>query len=934
MPLPVFLTICLIATLLLAAATAHAQFSVFGKNKVQYTDFEWQALKGEHFDLYFYPDEEDLARHALAMAEESYTDLATFFGHEVRRRIPLIIYASHQHFEQTNVIPFFLPEGVAGLTELLKGRVLIPFSGSYSQFRTVLHHELVHVFQLSIQSSLYRQHFNRGMAYPPLWLTEGTADYLSGRMMPQGEMVLSDLVIAGRLPPIRGLWRYNGTFALYKLGQSVVTFIAETYGTDAVARLYENLWISQDFNDVLEWVTGVSEETLSDQWHQYERRNYYPMVQDRHPVGLEARLLAGNGGANFKPVEIPSGVLEEEGKYIFVSPRTGYTNIYMASLGGEERDVEVLVKGERQAEFESLHPFVSKVDVSADGRLAFVSKWNDKDALFVFDVKRREVIGRYRFRDLVALTSPAWSLDGRRVVFQGLTVDAQSDLYMFEPESGELTRLTNDRYQDVDPDFSPDGRTIVFASDRTEHGRDAALNLFLLEIESRNLRYLTRGPWRDEAPRFSADGEKVYFSSSRDGLPDLCEVDLEGRGRRLTTLLGGGMDPSPTEDGATLLFTGYSNGAFRIYSLPIPADSVAAFELVGSPVMAGWRWDDAWQEGRAEPDRYRRRFTLDFAQGGVAFDPYLPDAQGVQAALTDMLGDEIVFLQLGNTSGRSDRFVKRFSAGVTYFNLRRRLNYGVSTFHYAGDFLDDRDLSFFERRAGVSFIASYPFSKFKRIETSLGLIYSDKRHPLIDIDRRAWLATNSFSWVHDTSLWIPTGPVDGVRAKAAIGLTLDPYRAETEGLVLVGDYRRYIRTGQRSTWATRLQGRFSFGSDPRYWTLGGSHSLRGYPYRELFATRSLLFNNEYRFPIVEGFVIGFPFGAIEFPGIESAAFVDAGLMWNANESVDWPPLGSFGLSFRMSFGGFLVFRLDFARRTDFTSVESGTHTDFFIGWDY
>jgi hemolysin activation/secretion protein len=116
--------------------------------------------------------------------------------------------------------------------------------------------------------------------------------------------------------------------------------------------------------------------------------------------------------------------------------------------------------------------------------------------------------------------------------------------------------------------------------------------------------------------------------------------------------------------------------------------------------------------------------------------------------------------------------------------------------------------------------------------------------------------------------------------------------------------------------------------------LGGTHTLRGYPRRDLFGTRSVLVNNEYRFPLISGFLIGFPFGALEFPGVEGAFFTDAGWLWDDGEDVPWPPLGSVGFSFRMAFGGFLVFRFDLARRTDFERLEKKTHTDFFIGWDY
>src|SRR5258705_5463485 len=86
------LLVGLTAVLLLAAAsTAAAQYYAFGKNKVQYENFDWLTLKGEHVEVFYYPQEEPIARLALILAEESYQDLAAKFQHDVPRMVPLIV---------------------------------------------------------------------------------------------------------------------------------------------------------------------------------------------------------------------------------------------------------------------------------------------------------------------------------------------------------------------------------------------------------------------------------------------------------------------------------------------------------------------------------------------------------------------------------------------------------------------------------------------------------------------------------------------------------------------------------------------------------------------------------------------------------------------------------------------------------------------------
>src|SRR6266480_8055184 len=194
----------LISALAFAVPLA-AQYGYFGQNKIQYRRFDWRVLRGEHVDLYYYPEEEELGRVALAYAEESYAVLQRRFNHHVAHRVPLIIYASHTDFEQTNVLPFVPPEGLLGVTEFLKQRVALPFTGSYFDFRHTLRHELVHVFQLSLTNQAFARYPRVRHVDPPLWWTEGLAEYFSAGEDSRDEMILRDLTLSGRLPALGDL---------------------------------------------------------------------------------------------------------------------------------------------------------------------------------------------------------------------------------------------------------------------------------------------------------------------------------------------------------------------------------------------------------------------------------------------------------------------------------------------------------------------------------------------------------------------------------------------------------------------------------------------------------------------------------------------------------------------------------------------------------
>src|SRR5690606_32547918 len=120
-----------------------------------------------------------------------------------------------------------------------------------------------------------------------------------------------------------------------------------------------------------------------------------------------------------------------------------------------------------------------------------------------------------------------------------------------------LERLTNDRYRDADPDWSPDGSTIVFASDRAAGGHAGSTNLYLYDTATRSIRNLTRGDWKDQSPRWSRAGDRIAFTSDRSGTYDLYVTDISGTGSRMTEMSGGAFDPEWLPDDSGLVFAGY-----------------------------------------------------------------------------------------------------------------------------------------------------------------------------------------------------------------------------------------------------------------------------------------------------------------------------------------------------------------------------------------
>ena len=167
-----------VVSLLAVPLDASAQY--FGRNKVEYENFDFRVLPTEHFDIYYYPREERAARLAARLAERWYARLSTLLNHTLAHRQPLVLYGSQAEFSQTNVIGGLLPDSVGGVTEGARRRIVMPLAPTLAETERVLGHELVHAFQFDIARRY------GGDTRQPLWFIEGMAEYPGPRFAGSG----------------------------------------------------------------------------------------------------------------------------------------------------------------------------------------------------------------------------------------------------------------------------------------------------------------------------------------------------------------------------------------------------------------------------------------------------------------------------------------------------------------------------------------------------------------------------------------------------------------------------------------------------------------------------------------------------------------------------------------------------------------------------
>ncbi len=769
-----YLIALLIALLLMVIAPAVVHGQYFGRNKVQYEQFDFSVMKTEHFDIYFYPEEEAAVRDAARMAERWYERLSTIFQHDFSAKKPLILYANQGDFQQTNAISGMIGEGTGGVTESIKDRVILPFTGSYEENDHVLGHELVHAFQYDI-ANRGGSNGMQGMAQLPLWFIEGMAEYLSvGRVDPNSSMWLRDAVLRDDLPTIDDLGG-NSKYFPYRYGQALWAYIGGRYGDDVVHDIYRGA-LSAGIEPSLRRVIGIGEDSLSALWHADLRSTYSPMLVGRtEPRALGERILAfdtDGGDLNVAPSISP------DGKYVaFLSTRGLFSiDLFLADAATGEV-ISELFSAESDGHFDAIRFINSAGSWSPDGtRFAFVTFASGNDEISILDMATRNIDRRIRVEGIGAISNPGWSPDGTRLVFSGIA-GGISDLYVVDVRTSRTERLTDDRNADIHPVWSPDGRTIAFASDRGS-GTDftrltySKLGISIIDVSTKAVRQLPLFQGADHInPQFSPDGRDIYFISNQDGFPDIYRYTLAGdqvhRVTKVATGISGIAASSPAMSVAAksgrIMFSIFEGGSNSIHAMnPGTVTEELVTERVGDQLpgailppetaadvkMVDPYLNDAITGLPTQTDfevvPYSAALQLDYigtptvgVSTSEAFGPSLGGA--ISAYFSDLLGNHQlgVSVQMNGLGGGLN--LGDIGAEVFYLNQRNRWNWGATASHipYVASqvfqrpvdiTLDSQNVRAIEVRQdfqrvyidGGSLLTQYPFSTTQRFEAEAG----------------------------------------------------------------------------------------------------------------------------------------------------------------------------------------------------------------------
>ncbi len=872
------------ALLILGTASVNAQIAYtrfYGKNRVIYTDFDWESYPTEHFDIYFYTKDVETLQTIADLAESAYAQISEKIKHLLSARVPLLYYKTSTDFQQSNL--FQPPEGALGVSEPLLFRVAIQGDMPIDDLYDLMLHELSHIFQYDL---LWGN--PGGVVYavtrPPDWVFEGFSEYSTERWTPWSELVVRDAVLNDRVPLVaRGGNLYSQypliRPAAYDFGHAMYDYIEHEFGKNGVRNFWQTMKNSPLMGRMnpIQRAFDMDSKQFSQRLNKFLREKYHKFLTRENPddygITLGPEYPLNQYWFAFSHAVSPSGDLMAVVTYNVMD-----LDLDVMLFSTEDgRPLKNLTKGYslkyEYIKFE-IEPSNGKdVAWSSDGdKIAFFARSGQKHALFLIDVLTGDLLQKTAIpKDQPS--SPAFSPGDSELFFTAFE-EGKRDIFKIHLETENILNLTQDELYEKAVTVSPDGGKVAYTL-----RIDAFDKLFISPVDNLAKKtQLTFGRGNTITPEFSQDSRTIFFAGDMREAYNIYSVSLEtGELMRYTDVRTGCFlpIPDPGEEGK-IIFSAFNKGAFQLFKsefTPELEKTIRAEEL----------------EPEEQYERFEPAVKIEIENEKISDYSTMSKLYIVGRPPVDAIISTDGSLYGGSSLSFADLFhdhmfnftayqVRNFrSYALSYLNQKNRFQfmsqiYSYTIFYYPSyayydptlfNVLSYRDAIATREITGVQLAGIYPFSLYYRLETFAGYSFYNEDFYNPYINQAAGRGAGGFNYfwngnnvsvgaalVGETTRFKFYGPAKGNTFRLSLTQSVplsDSFLQNTSGSL---DFRQYLYLGGDALFAFRFDGFLSRGKNSyvNYW--GGNNEVRSANFYSIIGTEGWFANLEFRFPLV------------------------------------------------------------------------------------
>lgn len=517
------LNIALIFSLFISSSDIQAQFyngyqMDFGKNRVQYDEFEWKYYRAEKFDTYFYVNGTTLAQFASQITEKKIKEFERFFEYQFEDRIIIQVYNSLADFKQSNLgyTTSSNENNIGGTTTIIKNRAFVYFEGDYRAFEEQITEVIAELMinQMLLGGSFTTQVANSTLMSMPQWYTKGLIRFMSEGWNENIDSEIRDAILSGKFEKFN---RIEGEDAI-NAGYSIWNYIANRYGKNVIPNIIYLARISKSVESGFMFVLGTPFKLFTYDWLDYYNQQYLSDDEKRSIPSAETELHKTKAARDYQNIESsPDNKLfaystNEMGKYIvwLFDTETGKKKSIVRK---EHRLMQIT---DYSYPILAWHP--------SGQSLSFITEEKGGFWLYFFELDSKELTKNEIF-SFSKINDFSFSPDGKSFVFTAMK-DGQVDVFTYNVLAHTHKAVTNDVCDEKDASYSNNRSSIVFASNRLSDSLNAVntqhnYDIFVFQKGKEKLKRITNTPKVDEKQAIEITEQKYLFIDEKYGINNL-----------------------------------------------------------------------------------------------------------------------------------------------------------------------------------------------------------------------------------------------------------------------------------------------------------------------------------------------------------------------------------------------------------------------------
>ena len=543
------LGLCLIFFIFSSHNYAQNTLEKFGKNRIQYKKFTWRNLSTFNFDVYYYDNGSRLANFATRYLESEFDEITDILGYTPYFKAKIFVYNSITDLQQSNVGINDDDVITGGQTDFFKSLVEIPYTGNEVDFKTELRKgvALMLIREMMFGGSLKDMLQSSYLGKFSEWFLLGAAAYVAEGWNEEMDDHIRDLFNNRRVKKPNLL---SGEDAVL-VGQSIWNFIAEEYGSANISNILNLARIIRNERNSIGSSLGVRYKAFLKKWEDYYRIMGQDVLAGTENAVYDFKLRKRNRkGYGFNEFKIsPDGT-----KIAYSENYNGKYCVVVQNLLNRKR--KVLFRDGYRAISQRFDYNIPLLAWRDNNNLGIMYAKKGETKLTVYNMKKKKSYERiwYFFNHVSGFD---FSDDGNRILLSADRTGqvnfktGQNDIFMFDLELTTLNQITDDWYDDLDPEFLPNSNVgFTFSSNRTNDTLSTTLrtdrgnfnqelnnyDIFIynpLESSTR-VKRLTNSPAKDLKPRFYDNNTLLYLNQDQ-GISQLNKVDIKTGKRQVLT---------------------------------------------------------------------------------------------------------------------------------------------------------------------------------------------------------------------------------------------------------------------------------------------------------------------------------------------------------------------------------------------------------------